>query len=153
VSGKEPETMKNNAVETIVGAGVILLAIAFFSFVYSTAEIGKGSDGYKLTAAFENIAGISTGSDVRLSGVKVGTVVDQKLDPETYQAVLTFAVERGLKLPDDTTAKVTSEGILGANFVALEVGGSEKLLVDGGKIENTQGSIDLFGLISEFINK
>jgi phospholipid/cholesterol/gamma-HCH transport system substrate-binding protein len=153
VPGKEPETMKNNAVETIVGAGVILLAIAFFSFVYSTAGIGKGSDGYKLTAAFENIAGISTGSDVRLSGVKVGTVVDQKLDPETYQAVLTFAVERGLKLPDDTTAKVTSEGILGANFVALEVGGSEKLLVDGGKIENTQGSIDLFGLISEFINK
>jgi len=145
--------MKNNAVETIVGAGVIALAIVFFSFVYSTAGIGKGSDGIKLTAAFENTAGISVGSDVRLSGVKVGTVVGQDLDHETFQAVLTIAVMSGLKLPDDTTAKVTSEGILGANFVALEVGGSDKILADGGKIENTQGSIDLFGLISEFINK
>ena len=145
--------MKNNAVETIVGAGVIALAIVFFSFVYSTAGIGKGSDGIKLTAAFENTAGISVGSDVRLSGVKVGTVVEQDLDHETFQAVLTIAVMSGLKLPDDTTAKVTSEGILGANFVALEVGGSDKILADGGKIENTQGSIDLFGLISEFINK
>ena len=90
---------------------------------------------------------------MRLSGVKVGTVVGQDLDHETFQAVLTIAVMSGLKLPDDTTAKVTSEGILGANFVAREVGGSDKILADGGKIENTQGSIDLFGLISEFINK
>ncbi|MGI9374359.1 MAG: outer membrane lipid asymmetry maintenance protein MlaD [Hyphomicrobiales bacterium] len=145
--------MKNSAVETIVGAGVIALAIAFFSFVYSTAELGKGGDGYKLSAAFENAAGVSSGTDVRLSGVKVGTVVDQKLDHETYQAVITMAVEKGLKLPEDTTAKVTTEGILGATFVALEVGGSDTILKDGDRIENTQGSIDLFALISEFMNK
>ncbi|MGI9481882.1 MAG: outer membrane lipid asymmetry maintenance protein MlaD [Hyphomicrobiales bacterium] len=145
--------MKNSAVETIVGAAVIAIAILFFSFVYSTAEIGKGSDGYRLSAAFENAAGVSAGTDVRLSGVKVGTIVDQTLDYETYQAVLTLTVQRGLVLPDDTTAKITSEGLLGATFVALEVGGSDKILKDGDKIENTQGSIDLFGLISEFMNK
>lgn len=145
--------MKNSAVETIVGAAVIAIAVLFFSFVYSTAEIGKGSDGYRLTAAFENAAGVSSGTDVRLSGVKVGTIVDQTLDHETYQAVLTLTVQRGLELPDDTTAKITSEGLLGATFVALEVGGSDKILKDGDRIENTQGSIDLFGLISEFMNK
>ena len=90
--------MKNSAVETIVGAGVIVLAIAFFTFVYSTANLGKGSDGYTLSAAFENAAGVSSGTDVRLSGVKVGTAVEQKLDHETYQAVVVMAVEKGLKL-------------------------------------------------------
>lgn len=145
--------MKNSAVETIVGAAVIAIAVLFFSFVYSTAEIGKGSDGYRLSAAFENAAGVSAGTDVRLSGVKVGTIVGQTLDHETYQAVLTLTVQRGLELPDDTTAKITSEGLLGATFVALEVGGSDKILKDGDRIENTQGSIDLFGLISEFMNK
>ena len=88
-----------------------------------------------------------------MSGVKVGTVLSQELDPESYQAVLKLSVDPAVKLPDDSTAKITSEGILGGNFVALEVGGSETMLADGGKIENTQGSIDLFGLISQFINK
>lgn len=145
--------MKNSAVETIVGAAVIVLAIVFFTFAYSTAEVGKGADGYTLKAAFENAAGVSTGSDVRMSGVKVGTVLSQELDTESYQAVLTLSVDPKVKLPDDSTAKITSEGILGGNFVALEVGGSDTILKDGATIENTQGSIDIFGLISEFINK
>ena len=145
--------MKNSAVETIVGAAVIVLAIVFFTFAYSTAEVGKGTDGYVLKAAFENTSGVSSGTDVRMSGVKIGTVLSQELDTESYQAILTLTVDPSVKLPDDSTAKITSEGILGGNFVALEVGGSDTMLKDGETIENTQGSIDLFGLISEFINK
>ena len=145
--------MKNSAFETLVGAGVIALAVAFFTVAYTTGGVSAGAGGYTITAEFENVAGIKSGSDVRMSGVKVGTVLSQELDPESYQAVLKLSVAPTVKLPDDSTAKITSEGILGGNFVALEVGGSETMLADGGKIENTQGSIDLFGLISQFINK
>lgn len=145
--------MKNTLVETLTGMVVIILAVAFFTFAYSVGGVGQGSGGYKIVAEFENTAGISTGSDVRMSGVKIGTVLSQELDPSSYQAVLTLSVDPKVKLPDDSTAKITSEGILGGNFVALEVGGSETMLADGDKIENTQGSIDLFGLISQFINK
>ena len=145
--------MKNSVIETLVGAAVIVLAVGFFAFAYTTGGVGTGSDGYTITAEFENTAGISTGSDVRMSGVKIGTVLAQELDPVSFQAILKLSVDPKIKLPDDSTAKITSEGILGGNFVALEVGGSETTIKDGGKIENTQGSIDLFGLISQFINK
>ena len=145
--------MKNNLVETLTGIVVIGLAVAFFTFAYSTGGVGTGSGGYTIVAEFENAAGINTGSDVRMSGVKIGTVISQELDPTSYQAVLKLSVDPKIKLPDDSTAKITSEGILGSNFVALEVGGSETMLANGDKIENTQGSIDLFGLISQFINK
>ena len=145
--------MKNTLVETLTGMVVIALAVAFFTFAYTVGGVGKGTGGYTIVAEFENTAGISTGSDVRMSGVKIGTVVSQELDPSSYQAVLTMSVDPKVKLPDDSTAKITSEGILGGNFVALEVGGSETMLSNGDKIENTQGSIDLFGLISQFINK
>ncbi len=145
--------MKNTLVETLTGLVVIGLAVAFFTFAYSLGGVGKGSGGYTIIAEFENTAGISTGSDVRMSGVKIGTVLTQELDPTSYQAVLKLSVDPKIKLPNDSTAKITSEGILGGNFVALEVGGSETMLANGDKIENTQGSIDLFGLISQFINK
>ncbi len=145
--------MKNSLVETLVGAAVIVLAAGFFTFAYTTGDVGKGAGGYTVIAEFENAAGISTGSDVRMSGVKIGIVLAQDLDPASYQAVLKLSVDPKIKLPADSTAKITSEGILGGNFVALEVGGSETMIKDGGKIENTQGSIDLFGLIGQFINK
>ena len=145
--------MKNTLVETVVGLAVIGLAVAFFTYAFTLSGAGTGTGGYKIVAEFENAAGISSGSDVRMSGVKIGTVLTQELDPASYQAVLTLTVDPKVKLPSDSTAKITSEGILGGNFVALEVGGAEEMLKDGDKIENTQGSIDIFGLISQFISK
>ena len=143
--------MKNNAIETIVGALVILIAGAFFTFVYKTADVRAGSGGYEVTANFESIDGISTGSDVRVSGIKVGSVVSQRLNIETYEAVVTMAIAPEVKLPLDTSAKVTSDGLLGSKFIAIEPGGEEEMLADGGNIEHTQGAIDIFGMISSFL--
>jgi phospholipid/cholesterol/gamma-HCH transport system substrate-binding protein len=141
--------MKDNAVETAIGAVVILIAAAFFIFVYSTTDKATGSSGYRVTAEFDNIGAVNVGTDVRMAGIKVGSVVAQELDPETYQARLTLAIDPKLKLADDTTAKVSSEGILGAPYISLEPGGSETFIADGGQIEITQGAIDLWKLVSE----
>ena len=143
--------MKTNLVETAVGAVVILIAAAFFTFAYTTSGVGKGSGGYRLIAEFDNADGIGIGSDVRMSGVKVGTVTSQALDPTTYQAVLNLSIDRTLTLPNDSSAKVTSEGLLGSKFVALEPGGSEEKLKDGDRIAYTQGAIDIWSLISQFM--
>ena len=143
--------MKNNLVETAIGALVIAVAAAFFLFVYNSTDIAAGGSGYKITAEFENIEGISVGSDIRMAGIKVGSVVDQKLDPESFQAVVTMSVAGYLKLPDDTTAKITSEGLLGSKFITLEVGGSEKYLKDGDKLTYTQSALDIWSLINEFM--
>jgi len=140
--------MKNTTVETAIGALVILIAAGFFAFAYTTSGKSSASGGYHLTAEFDNVAGVNTGTDVRLAGIKVGTVVSQALNPDNYLAVITMTIDPKVKLTDDTTAKVTSEGLLGANFIALDPGGSETILADGGKITNTQGAVDIWSLIS-----
>src|SRR5262245_9672914 len=147
----EPRTMKQNLMETAVGALVIAIALGFFIFMYSTTGVGKGSGGYHLTAKFKNVEGINIGSDVRMSGIKIGSVTGQSLDNKTFDAVLTFAIDPTIKLPDDSTAKITSEGLLGGKFIALEPGGSETILADGGTITYTQGALDLWALVSDYM--
>ena len=143
--------MKNNVVETVVGAMVIAVAVGFFLFVYNSTDFGQRASSYRITAEFDNIEGISVGSDVRMAGIKIGSVVKQALDPEGYQAIVTMAVAKTIKLPDDSVAKITSEGLMGAKFIALEVGGSENFLKDGDLLSATQGSIDIWKLINDFM--
>lgn len=143
--------MKNSAIETIVGAAVIIVAIVFLTYAYRTGELGTGKGGYKITAQFESIDGVSTGTDVRMSGVKVGSVVGHKLDYKSYEAIVTLEIDSKLKLPEDSTAKISSEGLLGGNYVSLEAGGSEKMLAEGGNITNTQSSVNLLGLIGQAV--
>ena len=141
--------MNSKALETLVGAAVIVAATIFFLFAYRTAGLGGPAGGYHVTAQFNNIAGVAVGTDVRIAGVKVGTVVGQSLDPKSYQARLDMLVQPQIQLADDTSVKITSEGLLGANFVALEPGGSETKLADGGEISYTQGAVDMWSLISQ----
>lgn len=143
--------MKNSMVETLIGAAVIGIAAIFFFFAYTTSGVGKGQGGYKLTAEFENVEGINIGSDIRLAGIKIGSVVDQTLNAESYQAVLTMSIDRAVSLPEDSTAKVTSEGLLGSKFIALEPGGSDDKLKDGDQMSYTQSAIDLWGLVNQYL--
>ena len=143
--------MKTDFVETVIGATVIAVAVIFFTYAYRTGEVGAASGGYSIDARFERIDGISTGSDVRMSGIKIGTVVAQKLDPVSFEAIVTMTVSPDIKLPDDSTAKITSEGLLGGNYISLEAGGSEKNLASGDEITNTQSSVDLLSLLGQAI--
>lgn len=141
--------MKNSTVETLIGALVIVIAAAFFAFAYTSSGKGTSAGGYRLTAEFDNVEGINVGTDVRMAGIKVGTVVAQSLNPATYQAEVTFSIAPEVKLTEDTTAKVTAEGLLGSKFIALEPGGSDQFLADGGVIAYTQGAVDVWSLISQ----
>jgi phospholipid/cholesterol/gamma-HCH transport system substrate-binding protein len=143
--------VNNNLIETLIGAMVIGIAAVFFVFAYSAAGVSTGVGGYRVSAQFERIDGVSVGTDVRMAGIKVGTVVSQRLDFENYEAIVVMSVDTKLKLPDDSTAKVSSEGLLGGTYIALEPGGSEKMLADGGKITNTQSSINLLSLIGQAV--
>ncbi len=137
--------------ETIVGAGVVAAAAIFLAFAVATtgSKSFSAAGGYRLSAEFDSIEGINVGSDIRLAGIKVGTVIGQRLNPESYQAQLDLSINNSIVLSDDTTAKVTSEGLFGSRYVALEPGGSETKLAEGGVISFTQGSVDMWALISQ----
>ena len=134
--------MKSNLVEALIGAVVLAVAVAFFSYTYDRTDMA-GIDGYELVARFDRIDGLSFGSDVRLAGIKVGTVLGQSIDRETYQAVVRFSVSEDISLPSDSSAKVASEGLLGGSYVSLTPGGMDEYLEDGDEVELTQGAIDL----------
>ena len=135
--------------ETIVGAAVIALAVGFFLYASKTAGVGAvSSGGYKVVAEFDNAEGINIGTDVRLAGIKIGTVTAQSLNAENYMARLELTLDPKISLSDDTAAKVTSEGLLGAKFIAMEPGGSETKLAEGSLMTLTQGAVDIWSLIS-----
>jgi phospholipid/cholesterol/gamma-HCH transport system substrate-binding protein len=137
-----------------VATGAVILAVALLFLGYAVLNSGRGTvngSGLRLTARFDRIDGLSNGADVRIAGVRVGTVTDARIDPQTFSAELTMRVDSGLRLPDDTSAEVTSEGLLGGRYVSLVPGGSDKVLADGGRITQTQGSVSLESLLGRFI--
>ena len=144
--------MRRNLTETVAGALVLLAAAAFFFYAYGKIDPGAG-DGYQINAIFDRADGIRPGTDVRLSGIKVGEVVSSSLDPETYLAVVRMNIRNDVKVPEDTSAKVASDGLLGDSFLALTPGGSEDMLPAGGEITVTQGAVDLITLIGKLFSQ
>jgi phospholipid/cholesterol/gamma-HCH transport system substrate-binding protein len=138
-----------------VATGAVILAVALLFLGYAVLNSGRGTvgsgEGTRLSARFDRIDGLSNGADVRIAGVRVGSVTDMRIDPQTFGAELTMRVDSGLRLPDDTSAEVTSEGLLGGRYVSLVPGGSDKVLADGGRITQTQGSVSLESLLGRFI--
>ena len=133
-----------------MGTVVIAVAAIFMLFTYSKADIGAVS-GYTVKAKFDRIDGIDVGGDVRLSGIKVGTVIEEILDPDTYFAVVTLSIDNSIKLPTDTSAACTSSGLLGNKYLNLSPGADDTMIPEGGEIESTQGCIDLFALLGQMI--
>ena len=142
--------MRKNLIETVMGAVVLAVATLFIVFAYSKAEVGK-VEGYQINAKFDRIDGILAGSDVRMSGIKIGTVTASALDPKTYFANVSMNIRSDIKSPEDTSIAVSSDGLLGDKFLALSPGGSDDMLPPGGEITTTQGSIDLMGLVGQMI--
>lgn len=142
--------MSRNAIETLMG-GVVLVVTGFFLvFAYTRGNVAT-VEGYTVTAKFSGIDGLRMGDDVKLSGIKVGSVVGQTLDPEYYQAIVTLSIDPQIRLPDDSSASIASEGLLGGKYVALEPGGSEEMLAQGSEITLTQPSVNLESLIGKLI--
>lgn len=144
--------MAENPTEVLVGGAVLAAAIMFG--VYG-AQIGGLGDNrgasYPLTASFRSIEGVNVGTDVRLAGVKVGTVTDVKLNPETFRADTTVTLNEGISVPDDSAIIISSEGLLGGNFVEIVPGGSAFNFESGDEILDTQGAVSLISLLLKFV--
>lgn len=139
--------MGRNPIETIMGAVVLLVAALFLTFAYATADL-RPVQGYTVTAVFNKVGGLQSGADVRISGIKVGTVTEQGLDSTTYQAVVRMSVLPSVRLPVDTVASIASDGLLGGKYLKLDPGSSKEMLDDDGrltKVTNYQSVEDLVG--------
>ena len=136
--------------EILAGAAILAVALGFTLYAARGAGLGTQPDSYPLTASFRSVEGVSIGTDVRLAGVKVGTVTDLKLNPETFFADATISMRKDVAVPVDSTILIASEGLLGGTFVEVQPGGALENLEPGGEIEDTQGAVSLITLLMKF---
>lgn len=144
--------MSENSTEVVVGGVVLAVAVGFLVYAGQITGLSGGGTEYQLTASFRSADGINVGTDVRMAGVKIGRVTDISLDPATYRAATVFSVQEGIEVPDDSAVAISSEGLLGGNYVELLPGGSPFFLEPGTEIEFTQGSVSLVSLLMKFVS-
>jgi phospholipid/cholesterol/gamma-HCH transport system substrate-binding protein len=142
--------MRGNVIETVMGAVVIVVAGLFLVFAYNTSQ-RRAVSGYEVVADFSRIDGIRQGSDVRISGIKIGSVTAEELDPKTFLALVRMSIDPSVRLPDDTVAEIISAGLLGDKYMSLVPGGSDTVIPPGGKIKFTQSSVSLENLVGQMI--
>lgn len=142
--------MGRNVVETLMGAVVLLVAASFVFISYKSGNVSSNSATYNITAKFREVGSLSIGSDVRVGGIKVGTISKQYLDPQNFKAVIEMSIYNNIKIPSDSTASVIGDGLLGGKYVAIAPGGDEANISQGGEIKFTQDSVSLEELIGKF---
>ncbi len=142
--------MSNTAAEAAIGAIVLAAAAAFAFYAARSSGASPGRDAVPLVASFPSVEGISVGTDVRLAGIRVGSVTALELDPATFRAKAAFAVRDDLELPEDTEVKIASEGLLGGSFLELTPGRSDFMLQPGDEIMDTRGAESLFDLLLRY---
>ncbi|WP_112309216.1 outer membrane lipid asymmetry maintenance protein MlaD [Pseudogemmobacter bohemicus] len=144
--------MSHSVAEVLTGAAVLVVGIGFAVWAADSAGRGFGTTKtYPLTASFRAVDGIQVGSDVRLAGLKVGTITKLELNPTTFFADATIAMQEGIQLPSDSAILISQDGLLGGNYVEIQPGGMDDVLGPGDEIEDTQGSVSLISLLMKFV--
>lgn len=142
--------MRRNVIETVLGAVVLLVAGVFLAFAYNSADL-RPVAGYEITARFNAVDGLTVGSDVRVGGVKIGSVVGQSIDLESYEAVVVMTIRPDIGLPEDSVATVSSEGLLGGKYVRVDPGASKTHLADGSDLAETRDIVSLEEMLGKVI--
>ncbi len=145
--------MAESTPEVLVGGAVLAVAASFLFYLGQASGFTTAKSGdYPLTASFRSGEGITIGTDVRLAGVKIGTVSGMELNSQTYRADTTLMVNEGVLIPDDSAIVISSEGLLGGNFVEVFPGGSLDNFAPNDEIEDTQGAVSLITLLMKFVS-
>ena len=145
--------MRESLTEVLTGATVLTAAVGFGWYMsQSTGLTTDRSGAYELAASFRSAEGVLTGTDVRLAGVRIGSVTGLDLNAETYRAEVTFSIDENIRIPDDSVVVVASEGLLGGTFVEIVPGGSFDYLAPGDSFFSTQGAVSVIGLLTQFVS-
>ena len=142
--------MQRNTLETVMGAIVLLAAAGFVTLADEAADI-EGNGGYEIIAEFGSTGGLSVGDDVRISGIKVGRITEQSLDPITYSARIAMAIGPDIEIPADSSARITAASLLGGNYLELMPGAEDEMLAAGAVIYDTRDPVSISDLLGKMV--
>ena len=143
------KSMKENILEIVVGCIVIIIAITFVFFTISSTGIKK--KGWYINAEFGNIGGLKVGDDVLIAGIKVGEVLSNKLDSQTFIAIVKLNLEKNISIPNDSIAKISSESLLGGQYVEIIPGASNIMFNEEQTIYNTRDPVSISDLLGQAV--
>ncbi len=147
--------MQKKTIEIWVG---VLMLLAILAFVFMSLKVSGlnttdlSGHSYDVTANFTDVGGLKARSAVRIAGVQVGTVQSVTLNPQTYEAHAVLSLQKGINIPQDSSASITSSGILGDNYISITPGFAPQNLASGGQIMTTYAATSLTSLISTFMS-
>jgi phospholipid/cholesterol/gamma-HCH transport system substrate-binding protein len=127
--------MASSAAETVIGAAVLAVAGGFLLYAANTADLSV-TEGYQVSSEFRKIEGLTVGGDVRIAGVKIGSISDISLNTERYRPVVVMTIRNGVKVPEDSLVEITSESLLGGNYLNISPGASDFMIEAGGELES-----------------
>ncbi|MGH8279735.1 MAG: outer membrane lipid asymmetry maintenance protein MlaD [Gammaproteobacteria bacterium] len=145
---------QTRSIEISTGFFILLGFVALFFLATQTTNIKAYGDtgGYNVSAQFTNVGGLKVRAPVTMSGVSIGRVTSIRLDPRTFNAVVSMNIStRFNQIPDDSSASILTSGLLGEQYIGIGPGGSETVLKNGSKIQQTQSAIILENLIGQFL--
>jgi phospholipid/cholesterol/gamma-HCH transport system substrate-binding protein len=144
--------MRESLFETLVGIVVVAVAAIFLFFSLQQRSDAATGDSYPLVARFDRADGIEPGTDVRVAGVKVGTVTAKTLNPKDYVAEVTVAIKKGIDIPVESSARIQSDSLLGGSYIHIQISGMTENMAPGSKFDSTQGSKDIIGLLLDAVS-
>ncbi|MEW6677576.1 MAG: outer membrane lipid asymmetry maintenance protein MlaD [Pseudomonadota bacterium] len=145
--------MQRATLDLWVGIFVVagLGALLFLALKVGNMTGFDSGKAYTVSATFENIGGLKPRAPIKSAGVVVGRVSDISFDNESYEALVSMKLDQRFNFPRDTSASIMTSGLLGEQYIALEAGGDEKMLVEGDRLKLTQGAVVLENLIGQFL--
>lgn len=143
--------MRESRTEVLVGAVVVVAAVGFLGYALKGNSFTAGGSKYEVTASFRSAEGVSVGTDVRMSGVSIGSVSGMELNTTNFRAETTLRLNGNVPIPADSTAVVSSDGIMGGAFIEIVPGGAFEDLPAGGEITDTQGAVSLIQLLMQYV--
>lgn len=144
--------MSENVAESLIGLAVLVAAGVFLAVLVGDRDAPYAGDSYEISANFLSAEGISQGTDVRIAGISVGSVTGMAFNAETFEAEVTLRLDDEVLLPDDSLVAISTEGLLGGNFVEILPGGSPDNVEPGGRLFQTQSALSLIELLAGFVS-
>ena len=141
---------QNNLAEVLTGALVVAVAAILLVFIYTRS--GTSLSGYEILAKVPKADGLGVGTDVRLSGIKIGSVSDLTLDTNNFLVTIHMDIRKDIQIPTDSSMQVTQVGFLGGQYISITPGGDDKNLPPGGMLDSAQGSADLMGVFGRALD-
>ena len=142
-----------NKINTEFVLGLLILIISIISFFYYSSKINLFNkiENFQINSSFFDIGNTNIGNDVKINGVKVGEVLNIKLDQETYMAIITSSIDKSIQIPDDSVFKISNNGFIGSSYIEIQLGNSEELLKNNDYSVNNIDAVSLEEIINNFI--